>query len=118
LSCLDELHSTAKLTIHPQNETAPWQIPTGLTRRFEIKQAQQTLERTVAKFVPVHNALKLAQQVRGQSWPEDERAFATHLQKQIEQKLDAAVAEAGKIAEADLLVEIPAVEEWKATARS
>jgi hypothetical protein len=71
---------------------------------------------TVAKFIPVHNALKLSQQVRGNDWPEEERVFAAHLQKQIEQKLDLATEEARKLAKyPDVKVEMPAVEEWKAT---
>lgn len=84
-----------------------------MTKPFEIKQALESLDRNVSKFIPVRNALKLAQQVRGQSWPEDERAFAAHLQKQIEQILDLAVAEAGKLAGSDVKVAMPAVEEWQ-----
>ena len=97
-----------------QTETASWQIPGGLTP-LKTTQAFQTLDRNIAKFIPVHGALKLAQQVRGTMWPEDERAFAAHLQKQIEQKLNSAVSEAGKRADMGITVEMPAVEEWETT---
>jgi hypothetical protein len=111
-------HWIPKLTcILVQNDAASWQMPTSLTKPFEIRQAQRTLERTVAKFIPVYNALKLAQQVRGESWPEEERAFAAHLQNQIEQKLNLAVAESDKVAQSTR-APMPGIEEWKAAGRS
>jgi hypothetical protein len=72
------------------------------------------LDLVVAKYIPVHSALKLAQQVRGESWPEDERAFATHLEKQIEQKLNVAVAEVDRFADSDIkLPATPAIDAWR-----
>jgi hypothetical protein len=72
------------------------------------------LDLVVAKYIPVHSALKLAQQVRGESWPKDERAFATHLEKQIEQKLNVAVAEVDRFADSDIkLPATPAIDAWR-----
>jgi len=72
-------------------------------------------DRLIAKFIPVRNALKLALQIRGNNWPEEERAFAAHLQQQIEQKLDLAVEESGKRNVEVNSWEENAAEEWKAT---
>lgn len=68
----------------------------------------------VGQFIAVRNALKLTQEIRGSSWADEESAFAAHLQKQIEQKLDGAVAESSKLARCGELVEVetPHVESW------
>jgi enolase len=96
-----------------QNENNAWQMPSDLTKPLETISAKNALDLLVAKFIPVQNALKLAQQVRGQSWPEDERAFAAHLEKQIVQKLNLALKEADKVAGSDIKVAMPAIDEWR-----
>lgn len=65
----------------------------------------------VTKYIPVRNALKLALAIRGEAWPEDERAFALHLQQQIEGKLD--LAEAVTPRAEELEVAMPGLVEWK-----
>ena len=97
-----------------QTETSHWQVPDDLPLN-QTKAAAKALNRTIAKFTVVRQALKLAQQVRGKGWAEEESAYAAHLQKQIEQKLDAAVQEAKRIEEKGVRVRMPAVGAWLAT---
>jgi sugar phosphate isomerase/epimerase len=96
-----------------QADNTLWQVSKDLTKPFEIKQALESLDLLVSKFIPVRNALKLAQQARKDSWPENERSFAIHLQKQIEQKLNVAANEAGNFAATDIKVSTPAIDEWQ-----
>jgi len=114
-----ELYSSRLITALAQQrsaltETSHWQVPDDLPLN-QTKAAAKALNRTIAKFTVVRQALKLAQQVRGKGWAEEESAYAAHLQKQIEQKLDAAVQEAKRIEEKGVRVRMPAVGAWLAT---
>jgi len=114
-----EMYSTRLLAALAQQKTQlsgneAWQVPRDAVKPVQLKDSVASIDWLVTKFIPVRNALKLSLAVRGETWPEEERAFAVYLQKQIEEKLDLAEAEISKLTgREEGKITTTGLDEWK-----